>query len=201
MKIYIVNDTADMGKNYSQAFLAIGRLNRDPDKADLVVFTGGEDIDPSLYGQKDAHCYDCDPVRDEQEVKIFLKAKKRGVPMFGICRGAQLLCALNGGSLIQHATGHGFEHLVTTDAEKNFMVSSSHHQMMLPTPDSHILAWAKPKLSKIYLGEKGPIDNYHKEVEAVKFFKTRSAGVQYHPEVMEENSEGFKYFLEIVKSL
>jgi len=69
---------------------------------DGLLFTGGHDISPSLYGQ--AALPTCGTViaeRDEMERIMFQLALKSDLPMFGICRGIQLFNALLGGTLYQ----------------------------------------------------------------------------------------------------
>jgi len=67
---------------------------------DLIVFSGGADISPELYGQANTHSY-INPDRDKIEVEVFIRARGAGIPLFGICRGHQFLNALKGGQLVQ----------------------------------------------------------------------------------------------------
>ncbi len=72
------------------------------DSCDGVLFTGGQDVSPALYGDK---LFDdsviCCPKRDEMEGIVFRLAQKRRLPMLGICRGLQFLNAVYGGTLYQ----------------------------------------------------------------------------------------------------
>lgn len=201
-KVFIVNDYQDMGCPYYPFFSFLGPEadSLDEDIA-LVVFTGGADVHPSFYKENvNSRCY-CDKERDFEEVEIFQKALTRGIPMFGICRGAQFLCVMEGGSLIQHTTGHQRTHTIMTKDGRKMSVSSAHHQMMMPIDQSSVLAWADPKLSKCYLGGNEEDLNYNIEVEAVEFSSINAYGVQYHPEIMEENSEGSRYCRELIRKL
>lgn len=56
-------------------------------EADLVVFTGGEDVDPSMYDHPTGSWTRSNIKRDLAEKKEFEKAKELGIPMLGICRG------------------------------------------------------------------------------------------------------------------
>jgi putative glutamine amidotransferase len=80
------------------------------DILDGVVFAGGADLDPALYGER-AHpeTTGLRPERDAAELPLMRAALDRDLPMLGICRGMQLLTVVSGGSLVQHlpdAVGH-----------------------------------------------------------------------------------------------
>ncbi len=69
---------------------------------DGFLFTGGHDVNPSLYGEeKHAHCGLPNPDRDALEKEVFRIAVEEDKPVFGICRGIQLINALCGGTLYQ----------------------------------------------------------------------------------------------------
>ena len=80
------------------------------DRLDAVVFAGGADLDPGLYGEAPhAETKGLRPERDAAEVPLMRSALGRDLPVLGICRGMQLLAVLRGGSLVQHlpeAVGH-----------------------------------------------------------------------------------------------
>lgn len=66
---------------------------------DGFVIGGGNDIDPAVYGGDVSSSRNVDPFRDEFELSILDLAQQRGLPVFGICRGSQLLNVHAGGSL------------------------------------------------------------------------------------------------------
>lgn len=66
------------------------------------LFTGGHDVDPALYGAvKSEKCGPANHDRDLLEQKIFAHALHKDKPVFGICRGIQLINVLCGGTLYQ----------------------------------------------------------------------------------------------------
>jgi putative glutamine amidotransferase len=83
----------------------------DPDKDELpaaieecdgVLLTGGEDVDPAEYGESERHpTVELAPVRDRYELRLARLALERDLPLFAICRGAQVLNVAAGGTLIQ----------------------------------------------------------------------------------------------------
>ena len=69
---------------------------------DGLLLCGGPDVDPKYYGEEIAGAEGMVPERDCAEwalIKAFLEA---GKPIFGVCRGAQILNVYFGGSLHQH---------------------------------------------------------------------------------------------------
>lgn len=76
-------------------------------KLDGVLITGGEDVDPRLYGETPhPKTQPANKVRDAFEVAIIQEAVKRDMPLLGICRGMQIMNVALGGKLIQHMDGH-----------------------------------------------------------------------------------------------
>jgi hypothetical protein len=139
---------------------------------DLACFTGGADINPKIYGaEREKHTqYPCDH-RDTREIGFWRSYKD--MPKVGICRGAQLINALNGGSMIQHVDGHvhGTHKLFTRTGDVQ-LTSSVHHQMMIPCKEAELVAWAEGVTFK----DKRP------EPEVLWLKHDRSLLFQGHPE-------------------
>ncbi|SDQ48452.1 gamma-glutamyl-gamma-aminobutyrate hydrolase family protein [Microbacterium sp. cf332] len=73
------------------------------DGLDGLVLTGGLDVQPELYGAERHPLTDpARPDRDDWELALLRGARERGIPVFGICRGLQLINVAAGGSLHQH---------------------------------------------------------------------------------------------------
>lgn len=80
------------------------------DRLDAVVLAGGPDVGPDRYGAaphpRAGHPR---PERDAAELAVLHRALERGIPVLGVCRGAQVLNVGLGGTLLQHvpdAVGH-----------------------------------------------------------------------------------------------
>jgi len=69
---------------------------------DGVLFTGGEDVEPARYGEAPHERLGVvSPLRDGVELAVFEQARLVGLPIFGICRGLQLINVALGGTLYQ----------------------------------------------------------------------------------------------------
>jgi putative glutamine amidotransferase len=201
VKVLMVNDIADCGESYYLPFRKYGQrqdivhfdvLELGSDIG-MAVFCGGSDVSPELYGSKSHPKTYSDKKRDEQELKIANWCKDNNIPMVGICRGAQFLCAFSGGSLVQHVSNHNQSHKIKTLEDKEFMVNSIHHQMQIPPDESEILAYSEG-VSDCYEVYDGTVD-LDKEPEAVCYYGNgvRALGFQWHPEIMSQHDEGVKF--------
>jgi len=75
----------------------------DPGRYSALLLTGGGDVNPSRYGQKPhAETQDINDERDTLEMELIQSFLKTGKPVFGVCRGIQVLNVALGGKLIQH---------------------------------------------------------------------------------------------------
>jgi len=184
-------------RSYVTLASQIGDISTDYDDADIIMFTGGQDVSPELYGEVKLERTINNRARDREEVSIFerlsaRKDKKRG--FIGICRGGQLLNVLNGGRLWQHVENHGRDHaVVDVDTGGIYKCSSTHHQQFrLPVPEHavpfKVLAVAlemdavtrRTKTPKFTAAEDTAHDQ--QDLEAVYYPKTNSLCFQPHPE-------------------
>ena len=79
------------------------------DACDGLLLTGGVDVDPMEYGERERHpAVELDPERDRYELSLARAALDRDMPVLAICRGAQVLNVAAGGSLVQDI-GSGIE--------------------------------------------------------------------------------------------
>lgn len=157
-------------------------------EAGLVVFLGGSDVNPKLYNENPVEeVVSWDSTRDARETSVFEVCKKNGIPMFGICRGAQFLHVMNGGSLWQHVDGHCNGNHLIYDVDEDLLVrsSSTHHQMMKYNDSMTLLAVTDEPVASFVKNEEEQLDVADAaviEVEACFYDATKCLCVQGHPE-------------------
>ena len=174
-------------------------LYREPHKVALVVFTGGSDVTPELYGENKLPCTYNNIQRDLYEGRMFELAEEAHIPIVGICRGSQFLCVKAGGKLVQDISGHGTHHKLRTSDGRLMVCNSSHHQMQLPGKDAVPLAWSEGRRSKRYLNGDGDNIDVDREYEVVHYPNIRAVGCQFHPEWIGCPKESVDYALEVVR--
>lgn len=69
------------------------------EKIDGVLLTGGGDVDPNLYGGDPNTTMLVHRLRDDFEIALIREARRRGLPMLGICRGCQIINVALGGTV------------------------------------------------------------------------------------------------------
>lgn len=152
---------------------------------DFVIFTGGADINPELYGQKNTHSYISafSIARDRNELSILSDALDLKKKILGVCRGHQLINAAFGGVLIQEISlmsSHGGHHSLDEKEGiiSNFFtrVNSMHHQGVL-SPGVGLRPTSR---------HGGVIESTENE---------NILTVQWHPEAMDKGSIDFFEYL------
>lgn len=157
-------------------------------EADLVIFTGGEDVNPRLYGEDAQQGVYFSEKRDALEIKVFENYFGR-VPMLGVCRGHQLLNVLLGGTLIQdiRIPHYGYHQLnwEVEAPEELKTVNSMHHQGIKD------------------IGTKLPskvLATFDGIIEAISW-EDSIVGVQFHPEMFASTKKkltAFDYLLSLL---
>lgn len=194
-KVFIVNGSYEYKRLIEEMGFAI---TNDIAQADLAVFTGGADVTPELYGDK-AHQFTHNDVRrDEVEKEFFDFFADRDIPMVGICRGGQFLNVMSGGRMYQHVGNHTRCHSITDLLTGDTVyVTSTHHQMMLPSADAEIVAVANEGgFREWYDGEIAKRDVSEQDIEVVYYKHTNALCFQPHPEFVGAEYEGMKRYFQ-----
>lgn len=214
IKVYVVG----YGTGYA-SWIHDKQLVENIEDADVIVFTGGCDINPKLYGCAQHESTSFYQQRDDFEVQAYKQVRQDQV-CYGACRGAQLGCALNGAILVQDVSNHwcGGTHGISRvfgeeELPEELAVPSLHHQMMypydLPKEDYDLLYVSKHNRSQYYHGDKITDEKVAKlreigEPEVVIFHKKGNPvffGVQGHPEMLSPDHPTNIVFNKILRKL
>lgn len=190
-------------------------------EASIVLWGGGPDVHPMLYGQGMNPTCHVDFARDRRDIEA-LRLINENQTLVGICRGAQFLNVMVGnGSLYQDVDGHATRsmHEAWTGEHatgRSIMVTSTHHQMMIPGPNASVFLRARQSFKKFGVSAKTPIKFYRgvtdlyedppQDIEAVIYYwSTTWANVlcyQPHPEYMGSPScdDNTEYFFELLEN-
>jgi gamma-glutamyl-gamma-aminobutyrate hydrolase PuuD len=190
------------GFQYLKMFFDAGMKGaKNIEDADIICFTGGEDVDPAMYGEEPIPETYFNPKRDAVEAGIYADALVAKKPMIGICRGSQFLNVMNGGKLWQdvnnHACrgGHSIVDMRTGEVKHN--MTSTHHQQMRPADNAEIIAVAELSTKKVSMSEVISRDEAENDdIEVVWYPDSLSLCFQPHPEF--QHGECRNYFLDLV---
>jgi putative glutamine amidotransferase len=167
------------------------------DLVDGLVFSGGADVEPALYGDTEIHptTYGISRLRDRFEIELIHAAIGRDMPFLCICRGIQILNVALGGTLIQDVADQ-FEGAVRHRQQDAGIDSSESGHTVNATPNG--------RLAAIYGADAIAVNSFHHQairepapglviegqsedglIEAVSVPASSFAiGVQWHPEMM-----------------
>ena len=165
---------------------------------DGLLLPGGWDVDPPAYGEPRGSGTNLfDPALDSTEVALIRSAVATSVPVFGICRGTQVINVALGGSLHQHVDAHDLHAHprnflahpieVVQDSElgrvagaSRLMVNSLHHQSVKDVaPGLRVTAYSPDGV-----------------VEGVESLDCLVIGVQCHPEELFDEHQWARSILE-----
>ena len=197
MKKVFLGWTKQPFSNYVAALDALGATveRESTEGCDALLLPGGGDIHPRFYGRSAAGAEEIDEARDEYELALLRSFAAAGKPIFGVCRGLQLINVAFGGTLLRHIDGHSgvgggdsFHDVRTDDSVLRglyggrFTVNSAHHQA---------IGRLGAGLRVIARADDGTI-------EAVRHERLPILAVQWHPERLgAEGKRLLAYFLKM----
>jgi len=172
------------------------------DAVDAVLISGGQDMDPDCYGQDNSSSWKPNRQSDEFDIALTRAALQRGMPILGVCRGAQVLNVAMGGDLLQEVQTEGggahptypemrpeprtHRHDVDVVAGTRLAgiygdgvmtVNSLHHQAIGALGDGLRVAATAP-------------DGVVEAIEAIEGSEIDAVAVQWHPEMLADEGGG-----------
>ena len=157
-----------------------------------LLLTGGRDIDPIHYGEEEHETTDIDFKRDEFELPLCKRAMEENLPVFGICRGIQIMNVAIGSSLYQDIPSQFTDHLThkilvnTNDSWHDIQIQRSSLLNQI-TGETIAEVNSRHHQSLKVIGEGFTVTAQSKDgiIEAIEDTSKRfMLGVQYHPERM-----------------
>ena len=172
---------------------------------DAVVITGGQDMDPSVYGAENDSSRGVIRESDDADVALFSAAVSAGLPILGICRGIQVVNVAMGGDLLQE---------VQVEGDPNH---PTYAEMTAPMTHRHpVEVEADSRLSHIYGSRSISVNSLHHQavgrvadglrtvatspdgvIEAVESEELQLLAVQWHPELLDP-ADGAPLFTDLV---
>lgn len=168
---------------------------------DGFLITGGPDVDARFFGEPNRPYNGfISPLRDAMEVRLIQKAITAGKPVFGICRGVQMMNVAMGGSLYQD--------IPAQIKSREILKHSQEAPVWYPTHD--ITIEKDTVIWKVYGGEQADVNSFHHQavkvpadcfritsisedgiIESLEYKDAGqfAVGVQWHPELMWQKNE------------
>lgn len=180
-------------------------------RIDGLLLAGGVDVHPKEFGEEIMpYCGEIDTARDETELNVTRWALADGRPIFGICRGIQMLNVAAGGSLFQDIPSQ-----IETKQNHSYIPGDPYNLRAHPIelePTSRVAQWLgtstiqvnslhhqavkqiAPGLRVIGRAPDGVIEALESESDQFR------VGVQWHPELLEDDARMLNLFKAFVES-
>ena len=162
------------------------------DSLDGLIFSGGSDLDPELYGQEPhAETRGVVLARDRAELALLEAALARDMPVLAICRGSQVLNVALGGDLIQHlpeVVGHErHKHTPGVFADHDVVIEEGTRLGAIVGDHAPVKSHHHQSFGRLGGGLRAAAHAEDGTIEAVEDPKRRFAlGVLWHPEAGED---------------
>jgi len=185
-------------RNGADAVHLTPRIGYPGEAFDGFVIGGGNDVDPAIYGGDVSEGRSVDPIRDRFELSVLDLAGRLGVPVLGICRGAQLINVHAGGTLVSDLG--------------SIRVHTSNRGTLLPRKAIEVVA--ESTLARLLGREQTRVNSLHHQavdrpgrglrvaardrdaiVQAIESDAGRMRlGVQWHPEYLPQRADQRRLF-------
>ena len=194
--------------NSEEAFCFSSLNPEDIPKCDGLIFPGGApDVNPKLYGESNTACGIIDDRMDSLQLAMIRRAVELRKPIFGICRGYQLVSVYFGATMIQDISSSEY-HKYDEDNPKfheifnvkgtmfyrefgaSITINSAHHQALKRLPECLRIGqlWCRDSVKAeeyLRLAEAGELHECPEGcvIEAVYNTSYPFVGLQWHPEM------------------
>lgn len=210
VKVFVVGGSVGYVNPLLKSDKFVVDLVRDWEEADILWFTGGEDVDPAIYKEPVHPATGYSVRRSYQEDQLIKLSKGTGKLLVGTCRGHQQFHASSGGILIQHTNRHaGSDHLVKDVRTGKVIgpVTSAHHQAVLATEGvamEILLTTPEIVATTQQIGadnDKGFVEvPIEQEIEAAFWPSINALGIQGHPEWMYKDDPVVEWFVDEIET-
>ncbi|MCC3421282.1 MAG: gamma-glutamyl-gamma-aminobutyrate hydrolase family protein [Microcoleus sp. PH2017_07_MST_O_A] len=182
------------------------------DAVDGLIFSGGGDINPELYGGfVDRTVYSVNAERDNFELSLAKLALRADIPVLGICRGMQVLNVASGGNLVVHVPDaygeevthrqenpiRAIEHIIKIDPDSRLA-------KIMGTTSTNVVSWHHQAVQTMIPGWQIVARAPDGLIEAIEYkYHPWMVAVQWHPEMSPKslpNCELFRAFVEAAAS-
>lgn len=161
------------------------------ERVDGLVFSGGGDIDPSIYnGEPHPTIYNIDVKRDRFELALSQLALSTDVPVLGICRGLEVLVVATGGNLVPHLPDEFGEFVVhrmeqSIPSEHTVQIApGSRLAQVIGTTETTIVSWHHQATRTVPLGWRIAAQAEDGVIEALEHkHHPWAIALQWHPEL------------------
>ena len=159
-----------------------------------ICLSGGPDLDPNEYGASPSdELGPVEPALDVFELEVARVADAAGLPILGICRGAQTLNVSRGGTLHQHLpaiTDHSVEHRQTAPGWEQthsvYVDPSSRLAAILGTDAPWVNSFHHQAVDRLGEGLKAVAWAPDGTIEGIEALGDRLVlGVQWHAETLD----------------
>ncbi|MCC3590239.1 MAG: gamma-glutamyl-gamma-aminobutyrate hydrolase family protein [Microcoleus sp. PH2017_29_MFU_D_A] len=162
------------------------------DAVDGLIFSGGGDINPELYGGfVDRTVYSVNAERDNFELSLAKLALRADIPVLGICRGMQVLNVASGGNLVVHVPDaygeevnhrqenpiRAIEHIIKIDPDSRLA-------KIMGTTSTNVVSWHHQAVQTMIPGWQIVARAPDGLIEAIEYkYHPWMVAVQWHPEM------------------
>lgn len=167
-----------------------------------LVIGGGDDIDPARYGEVPRVAIQLDRERDALEWQMLARATEAGLPVLGICRGAQLISVFYGGTLHQDLTEliAGWVLRRTVLPRKRIVIESgSRLRAIMATLETRANSLHHQAIKQLPGGFRVAAHDTDGVIQALEGINGRFClGVQWHPEYLLQRRSQRRIFQALV---